>query len=144
MTRQPTHDDKRTRLVKAVQACRRKVEGLDDDEAWRDFLEATAGLRSLSNMNAPQMGRVLDALHARGAPRTASTASRYTNTQQMRMIRGLWLELADLGTVRDRSEAALNTFVKRQTGQDVGRLDARAAGQVIEALAAWRQRVLPG
>jgi len=140
MTRQPTHDDKRTRLIKAVQACRRKVEGLDDDDAWRDFLEATAGLRSLSDMNAPQMGRVLDALHARGAPRTAS---RYTNTQQMRMIRGLWLELADLGTVRDRSEAALNTFVKRQTGQDVGRLDPRAAGQVIEALTAWRQRVSP-
>lgn len=132
--------DKRAKLIRAVQACRRKVAGLDGDTAWRDFLEKAAGGRSLSAMTAPQIGRVLDALHKAGAPRPAP-ASRFADTPQMRMIRGLWLELADRGAVRDRSEAAIAAFVERQTGQQIGRLGVRAADTVIEALKGWRERV---
>lgn len=128
------------RIIKAIQTCRGKVAGLADDDVWRDLLEGTTGKRSLRDMTGPQLGRVLDVLHSRGAPRLERPRSRYADTTQMRMIRGLWLELADLGVVRDRSEAALGTFVQRQTRQDFGRLDPQAAEQVIEALKRWRSR----
>lgn len=141
MTAHPDPADRRRRLIVAVQSCRGKVAGLGDDTVWRDFLEANAGGRSLSAMSPSQIGRVLDALHKAGAPRRPRPASRYADTTQMRMIRGLWLELADMGAVADRSEAALGKFVRRQTRQDFGRLDPRAAEQVIEALKAWKARL---
>lgn len=137
--------DNQARLIKAIQTCRRKVSGLDGDDDWRDFLEKAAGGRSLKAMTGPQLGRVLDALHAAGAPRLApqpAGRSRYAASRQMAMIRGLWLELADLGVVQDRSESALSAFVKRQTRQDFGRLDQQAAERVIEALKSWRARTL--
>ena len=115
-----TKSESKARLIKAIQTCRRRVDGLAADEGWRDFLEKTTGERSLKEMTGPQLGRVLDALHASGAPRKAP--ARYTATPQMKMIRGLWLELADLGAVQDRSESALSAFVKRQARQDFGRL----------------------
>ena len=136
-------DGKQARLIKAIQTCRRKVAGLDGDNDWRDFLEKVAGQRSLKAMTGPQLGRVLDALHAAGAPRRVPQPAgrpRYAATSQMAMIRGLWLALADLGAVQDRSESALNAFVKRQTRQDFGRLDATAAKKTIEALKAMRSR----
>ncbi|WP_029009378.1 regulatory protein GemA [Azospirillum halopraeferens] len=129
--------DTTARLIAAVQTCRRKVAGLDDDTAWRDFLERTGGKRSLRAMTGPQLGRVLDALHAAGAPRRSAGRPRYADSAQVRMMRGLWLELADLGAVQSRAEGALNAFIKRQTGQDVGRLDTTAAHKVIEALKRW-------
>ncbi len=136
-------DGKQARLIKAIQTCRRKVAGLDGDNDWRDFLEKAAGQRSLKAMTGPQLGRVLDALHAAGAPRLVPQPAgrpRYADTPQMAMIRGLWLELADLGSVKDRSETALAAFVRRQTGQDCGRLPAATANKVIEALKCWRGR----
>lgn len=137
--------DKQAKLIKAIQTCRRKVAGLDDDGAWRDFLAANAGGDSLRAMSGPQLGRVLDALHHAGAPRKAAAPmSRYADDNQTRMIRGLWLALADSGVVRDPSEAALNAFVKRQTRQDIGRLTPAAAAKVIEALKAMRDRNLVG
>ena len=134
--------DKQAKLIKAIQTCRRKVTGLDEDGAWRDFLAANAGARSLKDMSVPQLGRALDALHKAGAPRRA--AARYADDNQTRMIRGLWIELADMGVVRDRSETALNAFTKRQTGQDIGRLTPASAAKVIEALKAMRDRNLAG
>jgi phage gp16-like protein len=139
MTKPTNHDDAKARFIKAVQTCRRKVAGLEADEDWRAFLERATGKTSLRAMSGPQLGRVLDALHAAGAPKKAQ-ASRFAATSQMRMIRGLWIELADLGQVQDRSESALSAFVTRQTGQDLGRLNAQASARVIEALKSWRGR----
>lgn len=137
--------DKQAKLIKAIQTCRRKVTGLDEDGAWRDFLAANAGARSLKDMSVPQLGRALDALHKAGAPRRAAApAARYADDNQTRMIRGLWIELADMGVVRDRSETALNAFTKRQTRQDIGRLTPASAAKVIQVLKAMRDRNLAG
>lgn len=138
-----TRDDAKARLIKAAQTCRRKVAGLEADGDWRAFLERVTGQTSLRAMSGPQLGRVLDALHDAGAPKKAP-ASRFADTAQMRMIRGLWIELAELGAVSDASEKALGAFVKRQTGQELGRLNARASAQVIEALKGWRGRAGAG
>ncbi|QCN98898.1 regulatory protein GemA (plasmid) [Azospirillum argentinense] len=125
-----------------VQTLRRKVEGLGDEDDWRDWLAQIIGKRSLRAMSEGELKAVVRALHDAGAPRRPTgRRARFADTPQMKMIRGLWLDLADLEAVRDRTEAAIGAFVRRQTGQDVGRLDVASADRVIEALKSWRARV---
>ncbi len=131
--------------IAKVQTLRRMVPALSDDDTWRAFLAVNAsGVTSTRAMTESQLRAVVTALHQAGAPRKAPGAkapARYADTAQMAMIRALWLELAELGAVKDRSEAALSAFIKRQTRQDVGRLFPAAAAAVIEALKSWRSRV---
>jgi hypothetical protein len=136
--------EKQLRLVKAIHACRRKVAGLEEEEGWRGFLVQHGGRRSLAEMNGQQLGAVLDALHAAGAPRLPGKGAgrrRLADDDQARMIRGLWLTLRDIDEIRDASEEALARFVLRQTG--VAALQWLGPGQankVIEALKAWLGR----
>ena len=135
--------DAAKKRIKAVQACRRQVTGLEEDDAWRDFLGRTVrGQTSLRAMGYRDLGKVLDALHAAGAPKVGGGArrSRYADDQQTRMMRGLWIDLANAGAVRNRQEEALSAFIKRQTGQDMGALSAANARRVIEALKAMLKR----
>lgn len=139
---QPGSDAAKKR-IKAVQVCRRQVAGLDEDEAWRAFLaRAAGGQTSLRAMGYRDLGKVLDALHAAGAPRRDGGASRtrYADDLQMRMIRGLWIEAAEAGVVKNRAEEALAAFIRRQTGQDLGALSAGKARAVIEALKGMLKR----
>lgn len=133
-----THADKRWGLQRAVHACRRKVAGLEDDGAWRAFLaRTTGGADSIASMTMPELGRVIDALHEVGAPRTRPRLEE----AQLRMVRGLWIELHKAGVVRNGSDAALDAFVTRCT--KVGRLSwcgPDQANQVIEALKDWSRR----
>jgi len=134
--------------IAAIHACRKQVPGLAEEEDWRGFLEKNTGKRSLRAMTEPQLGRVLDALHAAGAPRIAGkragAAKRADGDRApdaVRKIRALWLTLRDDGTLRDSSEAALNAFAKRQTGIDrLAWLDGEQAASVIEALKSWIER----
>jgi hypothetical protein len=120
------------------------VAGLADDEPWRDFLAVHAGGQTSTRaMSKGQLDAVIQALYRAGAPRLAPKAGgkpRYADDARMRMIRGLWITLADAEVVRDRSESALATFVRRQTGQDLGALYPSAASKVIEALKDWAKR----
>ncbi len=135
-------------LIAKVQTLRRQLPALAEDDAWRDFLAVNAaGIESTRAMTEAQLRAVVTALHKAGAPRKPSATAgrrRYTDTAQMAMIRGLWLELANLGAVEQRSETALAAFVRRQTRQDIGQLSPQAAAGVIEALKSWRARVSTG
>jgi phage gp16-like protein len=134
------------RVIKAIQACRRQVTGLEEDATWRTYLErVTKGQTSLRAMGGRDLGKVLDALHASGAPRPGGGArrSRYADDPQTRMMRGLWIELHEAGKVTDPSEEALSAFVRRQTRQDMGALSAASARSVIEALKAMLNRPAP-
>lgn len=142
----PLRTEAQKRLIKAIQACRRQVQGLGEEEPWRGFLALLPGGRtSLRTMNGVELGRVLDALHKAGAPsRPGGPAkSRYTDDQQLRMMRGLWIELHEAGKVADPSEDALGAFIKRQTKQDMGALDAASSRSVIQALKAMLNRPAP-
>lgn len=137
------HEAKRKRLVKAVQTCRRKVPGLVEDEAWRDWLERRFGTRSLSALQAPQLGKVIDALHAAGAPKAkggGAGRSRFVETPQVKMIRALWIELVELGVIEDGSEAALAAWVERQSSQRMGAIGPHSANRLIEGLKKWVAR----
>ncbi len=134
------------KLMQAVHACRRQVPALQDEAAWRGFLLKAAGKDSLRAMTGRELGRVMDALHAQGAPRRAGTgagrpASTLDTRPQARMARGIWIEIGKAGVVRDRSERALDAFAKRITGRDSLRFcDARQLNQVVEAVKEMRDR----
>jgi len=132
------------KLIAAIQACRRQVPGLEDDDTWRSWLKGVAGQDSLRAMDGRALGRVMDALHAAGAPRrpgAGAAAKSLADSPQARMARGLWIELADAGAVRDRSEKALASFCRRVTGVDrLEWLRAEQANKLVEALKDWRKR----
>ena len=61
---------------------------------------------------------------------------------QVKMIRGLWIELHEFGAVRDASELAMCAYVKRVTRKDHPKfLDIDQASDIIEQLKKWRDRV---
>lgn len=132
-------------LRQKVQALRRQVPPMADDETWRAFLGLTTGVTSTRAMTERQLRDVVEYLHKAGAPRIAPARAkapgRYTDTAQMTKIRALWVVLAQAGKLTDPSDKAMEAFVRRQTRQDIGMLSPADARGVIESLKAWCRRV---
>jgi len=113
-----------------------KKRGIEGDD-YRDMLRAVTGKESCSALSLPEMGKVLD--HLNGAARSRSAGE----IPQAGKIRALWISGYWLGVVRDNSDSALRSFVKRQTGIEAERwlTDPAQARKVIEALKSWLTRV---
>lgn len=114
-----------------------------DDETYRQLLHGMFGVDSSSKLNIKQRGELITNFKRKGfKPKTAQgTPVRSSDDAQIKMIRGLWLELHDLGKVHNRDEAALQRWVQRQT--KVARLEwlnGRQINTVIESLKEWRDR----
>ncbi|MHA7915536.1 gp16 family protein [Alloalcanivorax xenomutans] len=135
--------DIRRRELAQIHIARKEL-GMDE-ETYRLMLHDTAGVTSSADLTPWDRSKVLARMRKLGwQPKTARRPRRRITAQtpQDRMIRGLWLELADLGAVRDRSEGALGRYVARQTGIDAQNwISGEQAEQVIESLKAWRNRV---
>lgn len=130
-------------VIRAVQARRRQVDGLGDDEAWRNFLEVTAGGRSLRAMSGLQLGRVLDELVRRGAAKglPKPARGRHSDRGYVRKVFALWQSLADLGALANPGRDALAAWVKGQVGVDEPDwINPAQAQQLIEGLRAWCAR----
>jgi len=117
-----------------------------DDETYRSMLWTIARVRSSANLDFQQRRKVLDHLISRGwkpqPPKAAGTKRPLANTDQIKMIRGLWLQLHELHEVRDPSEAAMNRFAKNQMKIDrLEWLKVDQASKVIEMLKQWVARV---
>lgn len=134
------------RVIQAIQVSRRQIPGLAEDETWRAWLQREIGKDSLRAMSSRELARTLDKVRkAGGKPSAGPKASRYADDDQHRMLRGLWIELADLGVVKDRSETALDAYIKRMSnGQDMGALSPDDANKAIEGLKAMRRRAQGG
>lgn len=119
--------------------------GMDDD-TYRAMLRSVAGVDSSTALDWRGRKLVIDHLKSKGAkfaPARKSGAKRLASEPQSKMARGLWIELHQLGAVRDPSEAALASYVKRQTRVDrLEWLNGKQAELVIEALKKWLERVL--
>lgn len=75
----------------------------------------------------------------------AKATRKLADDDQSKMIRGIWIELHEMGAVRDPSEKALASYVKRMTGMAALQwLGVKQAQTVIEALKKWRKRVEDG
>ncbi|PZO04829.1 MAG: regulatory protein GemA [Alphaproteobacteria bacterium] len=136
----------RRAAVTKVQIARRDL-GLDDS-TYRAVLERLTGRSSSTACTDSQLGLVLDELKAKGwkpkaaakaSPRRASNPARHPLAMK---ARALWISLHQLGAVTDPSEAALESFARRQLG--VARLQWAVPSEgaaLIEALKAMAERV---
>jgi phage gp16-like protein len=134
MARQKTS----ARMIKLVHVAKRQL-GLDDD-TYRGMLLSITGKKSTANMTSRELLAVCDALKKKGFKVTRPRVM--DNSDQARKIRSLWLELADNGIVRNRSETALLAYVCRITKTE--RMEWCSAKQlqaVIETLKAWGNRI---
>lgn len=138
-------DPTRLRYIKLIHVARREMRM--DDETYRLMLSGMTGLdgaTSTADLSVPNLQRVLEQLKQRGfkpRPNKAGTRPR-ANDEQSRKIRSLWLELHNLGAVRDPSEEALANFVKSMTKVSALQwLNVAQASRVIENLKQWQRRV---
>lgn len=112
-----------------------------DEETYREFLHNTLGKRSLAGSSGKEQWRVMEALKEKGfQPRPIHKGKELPSDPQARKIRSLWLTMADCGVVRDRSERALNNFVRRITGQTLADATTKQCTVVIESLKSWLDR----
>lgn len=140
--------------IKKIQIAKRwavdNLPGFDDD-TYRDMLqEAGSKARTCTDLDwrsrlavlvrFEQLGwKPLPAKGARPAPDRPSR--KQADDDQSKMIRGLWIDLHTIGEVRDSSEKALNSFVKRMTKiSDLHWCNDNHKYVVIEALKDMRAR----
>ena len=113
-----------------------------DDVTYREFLGCVIGKTSLKGTSERQQWRVMEEMKKRGfIPQKIHKGETLASYPQARKIRSLWLTLADKGIVRDRSEQALNNYVRRITGDDLAHIFMEKQLQlVIESLKGWLDR----
>lgn len=144
--------DRRNQLIRLIHVAKRD-RGLADD-VYRGILERATGKSSCGDMSVSELDLVMRALKASGfrVKKTPSKKPRHagagkTREGQAALITALWIDLFQLGAITDKSDEALDAFVKRQTGIDrMAWLPPRKAHSVIEALKSWCARygfVLP-
>lgn len=120
-----------------------------DEETYRDLLIRLTGHRSAGELDAAGRRKVLDYFNRAGFGRPAANPLEPIGSIVRRGLQGrprplhgkalaLWHSLAHLGEVTDPSDAALDAFVRRQTGVDAARFaSAPQINRVIEALKDW-------
>lgn len=122
-----------------------------DDDVYRTVLGGY-GVKSSTKLSVVKADQLIDDLTQKAVaagvwekrkPAAKAKATRkLADDAQSRMIRGIWIELHEIGAVRDSSEKALAAYVKRMTSVDALQwLDAKQAQTVIEALKKWRKRI---
>lgn len=135
-------DQKRRDLAKIHIA--KKDLGMEEDD-YRAMLQNVGGVGSSADLTVRGRSKVLHHLEKTlgWKPKSRKPRQKITAREPVdRKIRALWLDLANLGAVRDRSEKALNSYVSRQTGVDrMDWLSSKQAEKVIEALKQWQSRV---
>ncbi len=128
----------------------KKELGLDDG-AYRAMLERLTGRTSARDCSDAQLGVVLDEMKAKGwAPAfrvAASNPGRPARSAapaaspMAKKARAMWISLHQLGVVRDPSEAALESFGRRQLKVDRLQWANQSHGyRLIEALKAMAER----
>lgn len=115
-----------------------------DDDTYRHLLQVLTKKSSTKMMTIRELEKVLENLKSKGFKvKSPKKAGKITATEPVhKKIRSLWLKLADAGKVKNRSEKAINSYVKRITGVEVmDWLTEKQAMVVIESLKCWQARI---
>ncbi|CDZ61448.1 Mu-like prophage protein Gp16 [Neorhizobium galegae bv. orientalis] len=117
-----------------------------DDDTYRAKLMNITGKRSTKDMSEDERQRVITVLRNDGF-KPVQSARRPDGRLRLsgkyaRKLQALWIAGWNLGIVRNREDAALQTFVTGQTGLTAERFlhHAEDARKVIEALKKWMER----
>lgn len=147
MTNDRTQTDNRARLYTLLQVGKTEL-GWDDEfyyGIWLPMQGATPvnGRYSATSLSIGQLFQAVETMKRSGfRVKQKPSARPLADDPQSKKIRALWLDLHQLGAVRDPSEASLAAYAKRQTGVEALQwLSSDQASQVIEALKQWRRRV---
>lgn len=119
----------------------RKQLGLDED-TYRDALERATGRRSAKDMSEIERKQAIQYFKGKGfMPAPGRKRSKLAGPFSAK-LQALWIGAWNLALVRNRDDAALLAFVKRQTGIDHTRFlkDADDAYKAVEALKSWMAR----
>ncbi|WP_439596485.1 phage protein GemA/Gp16 family protein [Falsiroseomonas sp.] len=140
----------RTKLLRRkVQIARRELRMEDPD--YRALLQRVTGKTSSTECGPSHLDELLTALRGLGfkdkAPLAGAGRRPVSKEAQIRMIHGVWNEIAPL--VANGDESALRAFVRRQTKSPETPdgisapefLDSVQANKVLEGLKAWRKRL---
>ncbi|WP_048646583.1 regulatory protein GemA [Nitratireductor soli] len=109
-----------------------------DDETYRAVLVRVTGKSSAGEMNEAERQRVVEELRRQGFKRIKYGLE----GPFAKKLQALWIAAWNLGLVRDRRDAAMLAFVKRQTGIEHTRFlrNPGDAAKAIEAMKAWMAR----
>lgn len=148
-----------------------------DEESYRAMLHRHAGVTSSTQMTVVELTKFLHELEEKGFKNTSrlrnkkgritgqksdrsyqdcspSAAKAKNRSRIAGKIRLIWIEMGDAGLLRDPSESALNSWVRRVVNPllikmdrplvlNVSALDDEMATLVIERLKKWQKRCLP-
>lgn len=151
-----TTNDKRGQLIRLIHVAKRELKLSDD--AYRSALsEVATGKDSSAKMNIKELEAVLELFKAAGFKRKLNNKRRLSppagsrvKTPEAGMIRAVWITMFKQGFLRDGSETALNSYVKRMTVKlnagigvyEVQWLNEHLAYKVLEALKKWHVRLM--
>lgn len=145
------------RLLKIVQVGRREL-GLDEED-YRCLLESVTGARSAKGLSVAKLDAVITAMKGLGfkvkggaqvAGRRSPPSSAKVQAPEVRKVRAIWITMYNDGFVRDGSDDALGSYIKRMTanangGAGISRpewLTSAQAERVLEALKKWHIRLM--
>ncbi len=156
---QSTHDARRSELAKIHIA--KKDLALDDD-SYRQVITDIGKAKSGSSADLSSLGRarVLQHFISKGwkprskpghrAPKRATQDGEVlASDNQVRMIRSIWIQMADAGVITNREESSLRTWVRSTTRryhpQHAGYsapefLPGWVAQKVVEHIKSWARR----
>jgi len=117
------------------------------DEIYRDIIYQAGSVESSADLDYRGRAAVLERFAELGwksktrSPAPGSRSRTLADDPQSKKIRALWLELHTAGKVRDSSEKALASYVRRMTRVAALQwLDNKQAQTVIESLKKWLER----
>ncbi len=134
----------RTKLISKINVARIQCGLSDQEEAYRAMLENETGKRSLRKMTAGELLSIVRAFKARGwEEKSTRQEKKREASPQAQKIYMLWQELHAAGAVKDKSEKALNAFIKKRTNIDSYMwLPSHMAVTIIESLKQWLGRLI--
>lgn len=135
--------------IAAIHVLKARLAMGDDD--YRALLFFLTGKNSASDMAEAERQRVRDHLQRLAvkmgvakpvhSQRNTFAQAKAAASPMERKVWALWKQLGRDGRIQDTSAAALNAYVKRQTGMDALRFcDWAQLSQMIEALKRWGER----
>lgn len=121
-----------------------------DESSYRSNLSELTGKDSLKDMGIADLVKVLEFMKQHGFKLQAKTKqTKPMPTNQLQKLKQVWVSLAQLNTLRDRSDAAFEawalTAAKPLLPQPIDKLDWLPSGvvhQLIEQLKQWHRREL--
>lgn len=128
------------RSLAAIHVAKKQL-GLDDD-TYRAMLTRLTGKQSAKDMNETERFTVIEALRQQGFKKVSKPSQKRLEGKFAPKLQALWIAAWNLGLVKNRTDEALISFIKRQTGIDHVRFLRYGddAAKVIEALKAWLAR----